>query len=465
MIFTGKHHKKNSKISSSQDLGDDGLHSLLPSPLPPSFEMTVSSSRSYVVSSPSDISFEDPFDDPSMEPIPLPFPQSVQARTAHDASNLLPVPDDASRSSSFMQLQYKPLDTKLPQESGSGHTVGSNISTNEPVFGDDQPPMLKKSQGTIPMQTNQSLFMIPFGDRNAEPLPVGSQGQVPQPLVHPTSVDSAFLNEYSSKKGPTGIRHAVGCKRSTTEALFADDQVSANKRQRSALGPPCEPTAGPKSVPTSELTSGPTSGPTFGATLSPKSSPTSGPTLDPATGPRYGPTVLVEAATSDEEAKTRFRPYQEKNWREQFQKLIQYKQNNGHCCVPLTYTEDAILGRWVKRQRHQYKKFNDSDPTSTMTTRRIKDLKSIGFVWAPHQSTWLEKLNELKAFRKRTGHCNVPARYPENTTLATWVKCQRRQHKLFVSGDSSSTMTIERFQKLHSLDFVFDTSRKKSLVR
>ncbi|CAJ1951440.1 unnamed protein product [Cylindrotheca closterium] len=79
-----------------------------------------------------------------------------------------------------------------------------------------------------------------------------------------------------------------------------------------------------------------------------------------------------------EESTARFRPHQEKQWQAQFRKLVQFKLVNGHCCVPHSYSSDPILARWVKRQRYQYKKFHDCDPTSTMTTRRIQELESIG---------------------------------------------------------------------------------------
>ncbi|CAJ1933027.1 unnamed protein product [Cylindrotheca closterium] len=163
----------------------------------------------------------------------------------------------------------------------------------------------------------------------------------------------------------------------------------------------------------------------------------------------------MNAVTADKEESTaRFRPYQDKQWRAQFQRLIQYKMKHGHCCVPHSYKEDPMLARWVKRQRYQYKKFKDGNPSSTITTARIQELESIGFVWHSHASAWLEKFNELKAYQQKTGHCNVPSDYPENRALSSWVKCQRRQYKLFSAG--SSSMTIDRLQALESLGFVFE---------
>jgi hypothetical protein len=164
---------------------------------------------------------------------------------------------------------------------------------------------------------------------------------------------------------------------------------------------------------------------------------------------------------SSQETVMRFRPYQDHQWRGMYQKLVKYKLKHGHCCVPHSYKEDPMLARWVKRQRYQYKKFEDKDPTSTMTAHRIEQLDSIGFVWHSHASAWQTKLNELKAFKHQAGHCNVPSNHPDNPSLSAWTRCQRRQYRLWRSG-CSSTMTAERYELLQALGFSFDTLKPGS---
>lgn len=163
---------------------------------------------------------------------------------------------------------------------------------------------------------------------------------------------------------------------------------------------------------------------------------------------------------SSDETVMRFRPYQEKQWRGMYQKLVQYKHKNGHCCVPHSFSEDPMLARWVKRQRYQRKKFDDNDPTSTMTSHRIQLLESLGFVWHSHASAWQTKLNELKAFKHQRGHCNVPSSHTDNIPLATWVRSQRRQYQLWKSG-CQSTMTIQRHEQLAALGFSFENPNSK----
>ncbi|CAJ1933033.1 unnamed protein product [Cylindrotheca closterium] len=136
--------------------------------------------------------------------------------------------------------------------------------------------------------------------------------------------------------------------------------------------------------------------------------------------------------TSNDQSVGRFRPYQDDLWGIQFKKLIEFKLENGHSSVPHNYREDRGLARWVKRQRYQYKQLKHNNPASTMTACRIKELEAIGFVWDSRAAAWLDKLNDLKAFKERTGHCNVPCHYPEDEQLSTWVKCQRRLYKSYI---------------------------------
>jgi hypothetical protein len=48
-------------------------------------------------------------------------------------------------------------------------------------------------------------------------------------------------------------------------------------------------------------------------------------------------------------------------------------------------------------------------------------LNRLGFDWHPASTIWKTHLRELKQFKHRYGHFNVPARWPENHVLAAWV--------------------------------------------
>jgi len=166
---------------------------------------------------------------------------------------------------------------------------------------------------------------------------------------------------------------------------------------------------------------------------------------------------------ADEDAANRFRPYQAEQWTEKFQELLDFKKERGHCCVPHTFDENPSLARWVKRQRYQYKLKQENKP-STMTDERVAALEQVGFVWDSHGAAWMERWNELCTFVQVYGHANVPSNHPKHPQLATWVKCQRRQYKLFWEGKPSN-MTLERLRRLESVGFEWElrvSSKNKS---
>lgn len=68
---------------------------------------------------------------------------------------------------------------------------------------------------------------------------------------------------------------------------------------------------------------------------------------------------------------------------------------------------------------------------------------------------WMERVEELKAFRKINGHCMVPHTYPPNQQLSRWCKRQRRQYKLLRAG-KPSTMTPNRAAFLEDMGFIWD---------
>ena len=68
---------------------------------------------------------------------------------------------------------------------------------------------------------------------------------------------------------------------------------------------------------------------------------------------------------------------------------------------------------------------------------------------------WNERFEELVHFRKHNGHCVVPMHNHPNVALSNWVKRQRNQYRLKVSG-RHSTLSDERQQALDDLGFVWD---------
>ena len=70
-------------------------------------------------------------------------------------------------------------------------------------------------------------------------------------------------------------------------------------------------------------------------------------------------------------------------------------------------------------------------------------------MWDPQVADWEEQFAALEAYKALKGNCNVPAKYPENPSLATWVSTQRQKKK-------NRKLSAERIARLEKLDFVWE---------
>jgi len=67
-------------------------------------------------------------------------------------------------------------------------------------------------------------------------------------------------------------------------------------------------------------------------------------------------------------------------WNARFEELVQFKARMGHCLVPKMYPLNAALGRWVGRQRSQYK-LRQEGQKGGISDDRVSKLEQLGFVW------------------------------------------------------------------------------------
>jgi hypothetical protein len=129
-------------------------------------------------------------------------------------------------------------------------------------------------------------------------------------------------------------------------------------------------------------------------------------------------------------------------WNKQYEKLVQYKRENGHCLVPQRHHEDMSLGMWVHKQRHFHSK-------NTIRLDRKDLLNKLGFVWSVDNSAlWRQQYEKLAEFKRKNGHCNVMARYQEDMSLGKWVGTQRVRHV-------NNKMRQDRKELLDELGFVW----------
>lgn len=132
-------------------------------------------------------------------------------------------------------------------------------------------------------------------------------------------------------------------------------------------------------------------------------------------------------------------PKQCLDWNKMFSALQDYRKRHGNCNVPANWKENPQLGRWVASMRYRRK-------VEGLPPDQVKKLDSINFIWAPSDAAWNKMYDLIVAFKKKHGHCNVPAQWKGNAHLASWVANQRHRHKM-------GTMTPEREKKLTAIKF------------
>lgn len=67
-------------------------------------------------------------------------------------------------------------------------------------------------------------------------------------------------------------------------------------------------------------------------------------------------------------------------WDQKYQDLLGFKETFGHCNVPIKWSRDRTLGRWVSTQRKEYKSLIENKRT-LLTQERLRKLEDVGFQW------------------------------------------------------------------------------------
>ncbi len=129
-----------------------------------------------------------------------------------------------------------------------------------------------------------------------------------------------------------------------------------------------------------------------------------------------------------------------------FERLVAFRGQAGHSDVPTNSSADPQLGRWVATQRHKRK-------IGRLTAGQIAHLDSLAFTWSSADASWDRMWRLLEEFKKREGHCNVPAHWEQDMSLATWVANQRHRHKI-------GALPAPRVSRLEALGFTWGIYRQ-----
>jgi hypothetical protein len=116
----------------------------------------------------------------------------------------------------------------------------------------------------------------------------------------------------------------------------------------------------------------------------------------------------------------------------------------------------SSLGHWMNKQRKEYRRCKDGQPSSTLDSDKMEALGLIDSEWwkGVRQRQWDTRFQELLDYRKRHGDCCVPISN-RNQKLANWVSNQRRKYTLKMAGQSSE-LTDEQMEQLNAVGFVWN---------
>ena len=98
------------------------------------------------------------------------------------------------------------------------------------------------------------------------------------------------------------------------------------------------------------------------------------------------------------------------------------------------------MGNWASSQR-QFR------IAGKLSKERQTQLEGIGFAWNPLDAVWDQRFAELREFNHLQGHCNVPAKWPENPPLGTWVSVQRGKRE---------KLSADRIRRLENVGFIWN---------
>jgi superfamily II DNA or RNA helicase len=150
-----------------------------------------------------------------------------------------------------------------------------------------------------------------------------------------------------------------------------------------------------------------------------------------------GPVLSLETLRDSITARTLERL--ESSWDVNLGKLVKFKEEHGHCRVPLSFKEDPTLARWVGSQRIFYSK-------GKLSLDRIARLKNLDFEWDPYASDWEFNFSKLQTFKTENSHCRVSYGYAADIQLSRWVATQRRFY-------SKGKLSSDRIARLEALGF------------
>ena len=127
---------------------------------------------------------------------------------------------------------------------------------------------------------------------------------------------------------------------------------------------------------------------------------------------------------------------------ERIEELKAFKAKHGH--VRVTAKHDPRLANFCMNMRSALR----NGTTMTITEDRIKALDELGFDWGDKNTSFEERIAEMKAFKGKHGHVRVTAKYDKSlSTFCTNIRCARR------GQGTGAAINEDRIKALNKLGF------------
>lgn len=131
-------------------------------------------------------------------------------------------------------------------------------------------------------------------------------------------------------------------------------------------------------------------------------------------------------------------------WDELYERLRHYHAQHGHSSVPIGDEGDPVLARWVQTQRLYFKR-------GSLDADKVAKLNALKFDWSPTETNWQRRMAQLKTFRQKHGHCDVPEA-DEHLSLSRWTDYVRNRQ-------SEGLLDADRKAELDALGFSWESAR------
>ena len=147
-------------------------------------------------------------------------------------------------------------------------------------------------------------------------------------------------------------------------------------------------------------------------------------------------------------------PTKKRFW-QRLEDLKDFKKKFGHVFVPRRYNEDESFSNWVSSVKHAYyaKLYGKGSSKRKLTDEQMTALKDV-FTLVEYPRTYTkpkpytkpktfwERLEDLKNFKKKFGHIDVPRKYDEDQSLSVWFRNMKHLYYLKINGGSSKNRNL-----------------------